>query len=79
MKRVKAACLMQTLRFQIKPELSREEGERLVRDEVERYQRQLERRGVKYVIDEMIAEPDGSATLRLRKQYINNPVGNYLD
>ena len=79
MKRVKAACLMQTLQFQAKDDIPREEAEQIVRDEVERYKRQLARRNVVHVIDEEHTEPDGSVVLRIRKQYISSPVGEYLD
>ena len=79
MKRVKAACLMQTLQFQAKDDIPREEAEQIVKDEVARYKRQLARRNVAHVIDEERTEPDGSVVLRVRKQYISSPVGAYLD
>ena len=79
MKRVKAACLMQTLCFGLKEDISHEDAVRQARSEVERYKEQLNRRGVRHVIDEEREEPDGSVTLRIRKQYVSSPVGEYLD
>ena len=79
MKRVKAACLMQTLHFELKADIPHDEAVRLVQAEVFRYKEQLKRRGVRHTIDEERTEPDGSVVIRIRKQYISCPVGNYLD
>ncbi|MBR7189115.1 MAG: hypothetical protein IKD53_11255 [Clostridia bacterium] len=79
MKRVIAACLRQTLHFQIKEDLPREEAARLVRTEVEHYKAGLARKGGRYRIDSEDEQPDGSVILKVRKQNLNTPVGEYLD
>ena len=43
MKRIKAACICQTLHFQLKEDLEHSIAVRLVREEVEHYKQALER------------------------------------
>ena len=71
MKRVKAACILQTLVFSQRPELglSAEEALNSNRTEVEHYKASLERTKTRYQISDMTEESDGSITLRVRKQY----------
>ena len=79
MKRVIAACLSQTLHFQIKPELDRDEAVRIVRAEVAHYKAGLERKRTLFVIDSEVEQPDGSVIMKVRKQNLSTPVGEYLD
>jgi hypothetical protein len=79
MKRVKAACICQTLHFLLKEDLPHEMAVKLVRQEVEQYQRNLERRHTRYKIVEQSDEPDGSILLKVIKQYNAMPVGDYLN
>lgn len=79
MKRVKAACICQTLHFLLKEDLPHEMAVKLVRQEVEQYQRDLERRHTRYKIAEQSEEPDGSILLKVIKQYNATPVGDYLN
>lgn len=79
MKRVKAACICQTLHFLLKEDLPHEMAVKLVRQEVEQYQRDLERRHTRYKIVEQSDEPDGSILLKVIKQYNAMPVGDYLN
>lgn len=79
MKRVKAACICQTLHFLLKENLPHEMAVKLVRQEVEQYQRDLERRHTRYKIVEQSDEPDGSILLKVIKQYNAMPVGDYLN
>lgn len=80
MKRVKAACLQQTLHFMPKdPTIGYELALRSVQDEVSHYKAQLERSRTAYRIDEEAIQPDGSILLRIRKQYNAVNPGNYLD
>lgn len=79
MKRVKAACICQTLHFLLKEDLPHEMAVKLVRQEVEQYQRELERRHTRYKIVEQSDEPDGSILLKVIKQYNAMPVGDYLN
>ncbi len=71
MKRVKAACIYQTLVFSQKPEAgcTWEQALRLNRAEVEHYRQTLERTRTRYRIIGEEEEADGSVILRVRRQY----------
>lgn len=71
MKRVKAACILQTLVFAQKEDcgLSREQQLKLNREEVVRYKATLERSHIRYQITEETEQEDNSVLVRVRKQY----------
>ena len=71
MKRVKAACIFQTLIFSQKEDLgfSRERLLELNRDEVRCYKLSLERTGTRYQVTEEKELEDGSVLVKVRKQY----------
>ena len=71
MKRIQAACIMQTLVFSQKPELGldREAMEKVNRAEYERYVRDLERSRTRYRITGEEVREDGAIVVRVRKQY----------
>lgn len=71
MKRVKAACILQTLIFQQKEDcgLSREQILKANRMEVSRYQQTLDRTRTRYQIVSEEELENGSIILRVRKQY----------
>lgn len=79
MKRVKAACIIQTLHFQLKEDLGRDYAVRLVKEEVEKYKKQLDSTGTKYKILKEEDQKDGSVIIEIKKQYSTSPVGKYLD
>lgn len=79
MKRVKAACICQTLHFLLKEDVPRSSAARLVQEEIAQYKRTLERNGTQYRIVEEAPQQDGSVVLKIIKQYNAAPVGNYLD
>jgi len=79
MKRIKAACICQTLHFMLKEDIAHEWAVEQVAQEVERYKNGLERNHTKYKIIEQTTEPDGSILLKIIKQYNSSPVGDYLD
>ena len=79
MKRVLAACICQTLHFQLKDEIPHEEAVRQVRDELERYKAGLEKNRTKFRVVEETEQEDGSVVLKIIKQYNTSPVGEYLD
>ena len=79
MKRVKAACICQTLHFMLKEDLDPALAARLVQDEVARYKRALDGNRTKYRILEETLQSDGSVVIKLVKQYNQSPVGDYLD
>ena len=71
MKRVKVACILQTLVFAQKEDcgLTREQQLRLNRDEVSRYKATMNRSRTRYQITEETEQSDGSVIVRVRKQY----------
>jgi len=79
MKRVQAACLLQTLHFQLKEDIDHDLAVKTVQDEVAHYKAQLERNRTAFKIDEEIVQPDGSILIKIRKQYNAVRVGDYLD
>ena len=79
MKRVKAACICQTLHFILKEDVAHDYAVRLVRDEVAHYKKNLERNHTRYKIVEETTQPDGSILVKVIKQYNTSPVGDYLD
>ncbi len=79
MKRVKAACICQTLHFMLKEDIGHDYAVNLVRQEVEQYKKGLEHRHTKYKIVEESPQPDGSILIKIIKQYNSSPVGDYLD
>ena len=79
MKRVKAACICQTLHFTLKEDMEHLYAVKQVKDEVEQYKKNLERNRTQYKIVEQTEQPDGSIIVKVIKQYNAAPVGNYLD
>lgn len=78
MKRIKAACICQTLHFQLKEDVGHDYAVRLVHEEVAHYKAQLDRNHTQYKIVEQADQPDGSVILKIIKQYNQSPVGSYL-
>lgn len=78
MKRVKAACICQTLHFMLKEDVGHDYAVKQAEQEVEQYKKNLERNHTKYKIVEQTNEPDGSIMLKVIKQYNSSPVGDYL-
>lgn len=79
MKRVKAACICQTLHFLLKEDVDHALAVEQVQAEVAHYKRSLERNGTQYRILEQAPQPDGSIVVKVVKQYNACPVGDYLD
>ncbi len=71
MKRVKAACILQTLVFSQKPEfgLSVEKAKAINKEEFEHYKQTLERTKTRYIIVDEAEQADGSIVVRVKKQY----------
>lgn len=78
MKRVKAACICQTLHFMLKEDMDQGLAAKLVRDEVAGYKRRLDSSRTQYKILEETEQPDGSVMIKIVKQYNQSPVGDYL-
>ncbi len=79
MKRIKSACICQTLHFMLKDGVSNEYNKKQVATEVENYKKSLERSKTKYKIVEEITEDDGSVVIKIIKQYNTSPTGDYLN
>ncbi|MGN0479020.1 MAG: hypothetical protein ACI4GO_06275 [Hominenteromicrobium sp.] len=79
MKRIQSACICQTLHFVLKDDVAHDYAAQLVRDEVEHYKKILDRNRTKYRILEETVQPDDSIIIKIRKQYNQSSVGNYLD
>ena len=79
MKRVKAACICQTLHFMLKDDLGHDYAVKLVKEEVEKYRASLDKNRTKYKIVSEETQPDGSVMIKIIKQYNTSPVGDYLD
>ncbi len=78
MKRVKAACICQTLHFMLKEEAGHTYAAKQVRDEVEQYKKTLDKNHIQYRIVEETVQPDDSIIVKVIKQYNQSPVGDYL-
>lgn len=79
MKRVKAACICQTLHFMLKEDLGHDYAVRKVKEEVVQYKKSLERNHTQHKILEETEQPDGSVIIKIIKQYNTSPVGDYLN
>lgn len=79
MKRIKSACICQTLHFMLKEDVAHDYAVRLVKEEVAHYKSGLEKNRTLYKIVEEIEQPDGSVIVKVIKQYNNSPVGDYLN
>ena len=71
MKRVKAACILQTLVFSQKDDagFTREQALQMNREEVNRYPNSLKRTNTRYQILDESEQEDGSVLIHVRKQY----------
>lgn len=79
MKRIKYACLEQTIHFTLKDDIPHDEAVAMVRREVESYKNHLQHSRVKYRIVGESTESDGSILLKIKKQYNAYACGDYLD
>ena len=70
-KRVKAACILQTLVFAQKPEMgySKERALKINHEEIDHYKSQLEKAKTRYVIVDETEQEDGSVVIHVKKQY----------
>ena len=79
MKRVKAACICQTLHFMLKEDVEHSLAVKMVNEEVANYKKTLEKNRTRYKIVEETVEPDGSITIKIIKQYNQCAVGEYIN
>lgn len=82
MKRIKSACILQTLTFSQKDDCGLSLAQQLEanRGEVARYKTAMDRNGTRYQILEESERSDGSVLVRIRKQYNDKAdVSEYFD
>lgn len=79
MKRVKAACITQTLHFMLKEDAEHDYAVQLVNEEVRKYKEQLDKTKTLYKILSEETLADGSIMIEIKKQYNTSPVGSYMD
>lgn len=79
MKRIKAACMFQTIHFMLKENLEHDEALIGVREDLERYKAQLNRLHTKFQITDEAVQPDGSIIIRIKKQYNSYNCDEYMD
>lgn len=79
MKRIKEACLLQTIHFQLKEDWEHDMAVKAVEEEYAHYKRYLDNHHIKYQIADEAKQPDGSIIIKVKKQYNNHAVGAYFD
>ncbi len=79
MKRIKSACICQTIQFMLKDGVSNDFNKRQVLAEVENYKNSLEKNKTQHKIVEETVQDDGSVIIKIIKQYNTSPVGDYLN
>lgn len=78
MKRIKAACITQTLHFLLKEDASHDYAKKLVTEEVKKYKDSLNKNKTQYKILSEETQADGSVIIEIKKQYNTSPIGHYL-
>lgn len=78
MKRIKAACLLQTVHFQINDGMASEYNKQAIQKEYESYKQAMSKRNVKFKILEEQVQPDGSLIIKIQKQNNQQAVGDYF-
>ncbi len=80
MRRIKAACIEQTIHFTAKDQEMQNKAsiERDTRKEYEDYKVSLERKRVKFKLVEESPQDDGSLIIKLKRQYNQYNCGDYL-
>lgn len=79
MKRIKSACLLQTICFQARDEYDSAFNRQQVQKEYEAYKALMNRRGTKFKILEEKVLDNGSIVIKLKKQNNQQPIGDYFD
>lgn len=72
MRRIKSACLLQTIRFDTT------NGEN-PKEELEMYCKRLDRRKVKYKVEGTQEQEDGSLLVKIMKQYNTYSTEGYIE
>ncbi|HEX3039726.1 MAG TPA: hypothetical protein VHP54_05485 [Caproiciproducens sp.] len=78
MKRIKSACLEQTIHFQLNANFGHAAAVSDVKAECEQYKAQLERKHIKFRIEGEPPQPDGSIIIKIKKQFNRQNCDEYL-
>ncbi|NLL39477.1 MAG: hypothetical protein GX254_07840 [Clostridiales bacterium] len=78
MKRIKYACLQQTIHFKKDEGLDSATAKKRIRAELAHFKVQLKRSQIRYKIKDEIVQPDGSIILKIDRQFNNYDCGDYL-
>ena len=79
MKRIKAACLLQTVCFQPKDDsLPASVNQLQTYQEYENYKEMMQRHGIRFKILEESPQSNGALIVKLKKQNNQQPVGDYF-
>ena len=79
MKRIRSACLVQTLHFQLKDGVPQDQAVEAVQEEYRQYKARMDRNHTRYRIVEDETQSDGSIVIEIKKQYNTTSCGTYLD
>jgi len=80
MKRIKAACITQTIHFTNVEGKGNEYGRKKVQEEIKRYKSRMDRDKTRYKVLSEELQDDGSVIMEIVREYGNRKsVGNYLD
>ena len=79
MKRIREACLQQTIQFLPKEGLGQAAAAQAVKEERDTYFARLDRAHTKYKIIEEQPQSDGSIILKIKRQYNEHSCGAYMD
>lgn len=79
MKRIKAACITQTILFSNHDGDTTEFARKMIVQEYEKYKAQLDKNHTQYKILSEVTNEDGSIMIEIKKQYNTSPIGNYLN
>ncbi|MDO4327282.1 MAG: hypothetical protein Q4E24_14850 [bacterium] len=79
MRRIKYACLEQTIHFLLNEDLEDSIAKKAVQDEFAAYKAKLDRSKVTYKITDETTLPNGSLMVKIKRQYNSYDCGDYLD
>lgn len=79
MKRIKAACITQTIHFLLKEGMGHSYAVKMVNEEYEKYKVKLDKSAIKYKILKEEKQEEDSIIIEIKKQYNTTPVGNYIE
>lgn len=78
MRRIKYACVEQTIHFLPKEDVEHDYAVQAVKEEVENFKAKLEKSRKKYKILEEVTQPDDTIIIKLKRQYNDYECGEYL-